>query len=314
LVVLPPANLCVGGQERELGWGDRPGQPVEAMFEDGVDMPVGARADGDGPGTGGLEAGVAVAFGKTQDAEARAVALLGVRPVREDGLDEGRGLRADGAGPGDEARGRPLEVALMRFGHVGGVGGVPAAEMAAGMGGHPLPAMEELDRRHGQAGIDEFVAEGVGDGVVVPVELDMVVDIHASVVLPFADDERLGRQGPKGGAIQALEELPAAGAVQAHRARVQGLQQLGDARVERGEREEPLVAQPRQDPPGDDEHPRLDLRFISWFSGSGREDDRAGEPRELLVGLLQPRLVAARDADAAFQLIGHEGGGDPPKY
>ena len=131
--------------------------------------------------------------------------------------------------------------------------------------------------------------------------------------MPFADDERLGGQGPEGGAIQALEELPAAGAVQAHRARVQDLEQFGDACVERGEGEEPLVAQPRQDPPGDDEHPRLDLGFISGFSGSGREDDRAGEPRELLVRLLQPRLVAARDGDAAFQLIGHQGGGDAPK-
>ena len=95
---------------------------------------------------------------ETQDAEARAVALLGVRPIREDGLDEGRGLRADGAGPGDEARRRPLQVALMRLRHVGGVRGVPAAEMAADMDRDPLPAMKELDRRHGQAGIDELVA------------------------------------------------------------------------------------------------------------------------------------------------------------
>ena len=51
---------------------------------------------------------------------------------------------------------------LMRFRHVGGVRGVPAAEMAADMGRHSLPAMEELDRRHGQAGIDEVVTEGVG--------------------------------------------------------------------------------------------------------------------------------------------------------
>ena len=89
--------------------------------------------------------------------------------------------------------------------------------------------------------------------------------------------------------------------------------QLGDAHVERREREEPLVAQPRQDPPGDDEHARLDLGFIAWFSRPGREDDGAGEPRELLVRLLQPRLVAARDGDAAFQLIGYQGGGDAPK-
>ena len=225
-------------------------------------MPVGARTDSDGAGTRGLEAGVTIAFGEPQDPEARTVALLWVRPVREDGFDEGGGLRADGAGPGDEARGGPLQVQLMRFGHVGRVGGVPAAEMAADMGRHPLPAMEELDRRHRQARIDELVAEGVGDGVVVSVELDVVVDIHAGVVVPLADDECLGREGPEGGAIQALEELPAAGAVEPHRAHVQDLEQLGDAGVERGEGEEPLVAQPGQDPPGDDEHPRLDLGFL----------------------------------------------------
>jgi hypothetical protein len=49
--------------------------------------------------------------------------------------------------------------------------------MAADVSRDPLPVMEELDGRHGQAGIDELVAEGVGDGVVVPVKLDMVVDV-----------------------------------------------------------------------------------------------------------------------------------------
>ena len=95
LVVLPPANLRVGGQERERGWGARPREPVEAVFEDRVDMPVGACADGDGAGTRGLEAGVTGAFGETQDPEAGAVALLGMGSIREDGFDEGGRLRAD---------------------------------------------------------------------------------------------------------------------------------------------------------------------------------------------------------------------------
>ena len=82
---------------------------------------------------------------------------------------------------------------LMRLGHVGGIRGVRAPPDAAGMGRHPLPALEKLDRRHGQTGIDEFVQAGVGDRVVMPVELDVVINIHAGVALPFADDERLGR-------------------------------------------------------------------------------------------------------------------------
>ena len=59
------------------------------------------------------------------------LALLGMRPVCDDRLHEGGGLRADRAGPGGEARGRPLEMPLMGFGHVGGVGGVAASDMAA---------------------------------------------------------------------------------------------------------------------------------------------------------------------------------------
>ena len=80
LVVLRTAQVGMG-DARERRRGGRQPEPVEAMFEDRVDMPVGARADGDGAGTRGLEAGVAVAFGEAQDAQARAVALLGVRPV-----------------------------------------------------------------------------------------------------------------------------------------------------------------------------------------------------------------------------------------
>jgi hypothetical protein len=51
---------------------------------------------------------------------------------------------------------------LMGLGHTGGVLGVSAPHDAADMGGHPLPAMEQLDRGRGHAGIDEFVGKDVG--------------------------------------------------------------------------------------------------------------------------------------------------------
>ena len=204
-------------------------------------------------------------------------------------------------------------MALMGFRHVGGLGGVPAPQMAADMGGHALAAMEQLDRGEGQAGVDVLVAEGVGDRVVMPVQLDVVVDVDAGVVVPLADDEALGGQRPEGGLVQAHEEVVAAGAVQAHGAGVQVLEELGDARVEGAEGEEALVAEAGEDPPRDDLHRGLDLRLIPWFSRPGRQDDRAVVLRELLVRLLQPRLVPARDDDAALQLVGHQGGGDAPK-
>ncbi len=137
----------------------------------------------------------------------------------------------------------------MRRGHMGGVGGVLAADITSDMGGDPLAAMEELDGGGGPAGIDELVDEGVGDGVVVPVQLDVIVDVDAGPELPVARDEGLGRPRAERRAIQAFEEFAPAGAVEAHRAHVQALEQLGDARVERGEREEPLVTEAGEDPP-----------------------------------------------------------------
>ena len=220
LVVPRPAQVFVDGA-RERGRGRRQPEVIEPMFEDGVDMPVGARADGDGAGAGGLQPGGPVALDEAEDAETGAVALLGVRAVGEDGLDEGGGLRAEGAGPVDEAGGGPLQVALMGFGHVGGLGGVPAPHVVADMGGHALAAMEQLDRGEGQAGVDVLVDEGVGDRVVMPVQLDVVVDVDAGVDLPLADDEALGGQRAEGGLVQAHEEVVAAGAVEAHRAGVQ---------------------------------------------------------------------------------------------
>jgi len=129
-------------------------------------MAVGAGADSAGAATGLFQPRVAVAFGQPQDAQAGAVALLGVRPVGEDGFDERGGVRADGAAPGDEARGAPLQVLLMGLGHVGGIGGVAAAEGTAWMGGHALAAVEDFDGGGGQARVDPLMQEAIGDGVV----------------------------------------------------------------------------------------------------------------------------------------------------
>lgn len=55
----------------------RRGQSFQAVPEDRVDMPVGASPDGQGPRTGGLQPGLAIAASEPQEAETGAVALLG---------------------------------------------------------------------------------------------------------------------------------------------------------------------------------------------------------------------------------------------
>src|SRR3990172_1237773 len=130
LVVGRSAEMVVGRGEGELRGGLRHGEAVEAVLEHGIDVAIGTGADDDRPRTGRLQPGLAIARAQPQEAEARAVALLGMRAIREDRLDEGGGLRADRARPGGEARGCPLEMPLMGLGHVGRVGGVAAADMA----------------------------------------------------------------------------------------------------------------------------------------------------------------------------------------
>src|SRR5256885_17222028 len=114
--LFPYPTLFRSGERRR---GRERGEPVEAVLEDRIDVAIGAGLDGAGPGARRFEPLPAVALGQAQDAEARAIALLGMRTVREDLLDQGGRLGADRARPVDEARRRPLQMALVRLRHVG---------------------------------------------------------------------------------------------------------------------------------------------------------------------------------------------------
>src|SRR5262245_1204048 len=191
LVVVPSAQVFVDRGEGELREGLGLGESIEAVLQDRIDMTIGAGLDRAGAGAGGLEPPRAIALGETQDPQAGAIALLRMRTIRENCRDERRRLRPDGPRPVDEARGRPLQMVLVGLGHVSGVGGVTAAEGASAMDGHPLTAVEDLDGGGGQAGVDLLVQERVGDGVVVAVDLDVVVDVDAGGDPPLAIDEGL---------------------------------------------------------------------------------------------------------------------------
>src|SRR5207245_10323832 len=86
LVVVPATEMVGDRREGELRRGRRRGEPVEAVPEDRVDVAVGTRVDRAGAGAGRLEPGRAIALGQPQDAQARAIALLRMRPIREDRL------------------------------------------------------------------------------------------------------------------------------------------------------------------------------------------------------------------------------------
>ena len=69
----------------------------------------------------------------------------------------------------------------MGLGHVLEHGGVRPARIAALMGGHSLPEPKDFDRRRREAHVDRgtVMHQREGDGVVVAVDLDVIVDVDA---------------------------------------------------------------------------------------------------------------------------------------
>ena len=172
--------------------------------------------------------------------------------------------------------GRPLEVRLVRLRHVRGGRSCSRPRCALrAWAATRWPRVEDLDASSRVSRTStRFVHERVRHRVVVVVDLDVVVDVDARV-LPLGVREGLGRQRPERRPVEALEELAAArAAVVAHRLRVELVEQLGDARVQRGEREEGLVAQPREDPALGDLHGDLDLGLVARLRRARRQDRR----------------------------------------
>src|SRR5215212_674267 len=71
-------------------------QPVETVFEDRVDVAIRPRAGGERTGTRGVESLGPVLLRQPQNAQARAIALLGMGPALEQRLDERLGVPPDG--------------------------------------------------------------------------------------------------------------------------------------------------------------------------------------------------------------------------
>ena len=83
--------------------------------------------------------------------------------------------------------------------------------------------------------------QGVGDGVVVAVEFDVGVEVHADL-LPLGEDVGLGGQRAQRRAVGGLEgAAPRAGEL-VEGALVEPREQFGDGAVEFGQREEGAVA------------------------------------------------------------------------
>ena len=109
------------------------------------------------PLAGGAHALGAVALDQALQAQARPIAMLGMR-TRVSGSSRsarppaGPMLRA----PGHQLRRRPLQVRAVRRGHVLWLGDEPLSTVLAHMAGHPSATMEDLDHVGRGAHLDRF--------------------------------------------------------------------------------------------------------------------------------------------------------------
>ena len=187
---------------REVGQG----LLVEGLHEDGLHGVIAILADRMRAGTGGLEAGGAVALGEAQDALGAAEPIEGT--IAEQGVDE------LGAGPANLDGLRPTpggrlheEVDLVGW-EVGGER-APLAGAGGAMGGDEGVVVEELDLAQGGPDPEALAEQTMGGGVVGAGEDDVAVGVELGA-LPF---ELLpGREGQRlqGGPLQRRRRPPAA--------------------------------------------------------------------------------------------------------
>src|SRR5258708_26976360 len=181
LVVTGAAQVVVAAVGGERPW-RRKGLAVEPRLQDRFQASVAEGAHRERPLAGSLDAISAVAVAEAEDAEAGAEALFGMRPRFQDALGQlgGRGSRL--LGPADDPARGPLLVPAVGVGHVGGVGGMASALVAANVAGDPAAAAEDLDRGRAEADLANLADELVGDRVVVAVDLQVVVNVDLGLL------------------------------------------------------------------------------------------------------------------------------------
>ena len=105
-----------------------------------------------------------------------------------DVLDESSGAGPGLLTPADEARGAPLEMGLVGFGPVPGIGGKATLAEATQVYGHTTAVMENLHAGACDSDFDSATDELVGHAVEVAQHVDVVIDVGPAVA-PLGDLE-----------------------------------------------------------------------------------------------------------------------------
>ena len=194
----------------------------------------------------------------------------------------------------------------MGTGHVLGDGRVSVAHGRERVAGNALALVEDLDRRAGDARLDDLADQLRGHRVEVIVDLDVIVRRDARP-LPFGVSVGLVRQRLQGRPLQRLQQLGAALADAPHDLGVDRRDAVADRSVQLGQREERPIAQLRQNEALDDLHSNLDLGLVARLDDARRQHDAVIVIGKILVRAIDARLVARRLGNARLEIVRHQG-------
>ena len=178
--ILRAPDIAMGDHGDGSGW-TRQGLLVEIVFEDRFNTLIRTRTNADGALAGGVEAALAIAFAQPHNAQTGAEALLGMRPRGQNGFDHLRSGPARFRGPENEPLGCPFGLGLVSLRPVDSHRAVAPFEGRPLMAGHPFALVEDFNDLRPETDLELLLDQGVGDGVVVAFNFDVVVNRHYRV-------------------------------------------------------------------------------------------------------------------------------------
>ena len=167
---------------------------------------------------------------------------------------------------------------------VAGLGREAALAMAPRMRGHAFAGVQDLNGRARDPHVHLLAHQRVGHAVVVPQDINVVVNVHARL-LPAREFVALLRQRQKRWPIQRLEERAPAPLQLLEGAIVQLIEERADLLVQLGQAEEGPFTKASQDPALHEEHPGLHFGLVTGLPHSGREHGRAVVHGHLVVSI-----------------------------
>ena len=133
-----------------------------------------------------FQAGDGVFIAQPDQAQTAAVTDFRVRLGGPDLAEQFGGMRTRRIGPVQQPGGSPFQVLAVSFGLMLREGGGAVAGKAARMAGHAQAFMKDFDHSRGEADVDLFAGQLIGNAIEVAVGPDMIVQIDLQFA-PLAD-------------------------------------------------------------------------------------------------------------------------------